>query len=206
MTLSFSSPILFSVIMSCCHRLRRFLVFAAISGALTLQAHASFQQQIELVDFEGVASGRQEREEINAMWTWNNIKTHLVGGSNEGTPAVAKIEIPEDGTYYVWVAHAVHPIRSRTFFIDIAGIAHPYAWTPAGEFAEQGSEHYPPTNADIGYMVWTKQEFVIGKGPQDLTLTTEGLLPIKAVRHPAVVQRVIITDDPDYTPSPEDLR
>jgi len=182
-------------------RLRYVALILLICGC-TQHAGASFTLEIDAHAFDPVAADRKEMEEGDAMWRWNNVKSHLVGSAKAITPAMAKIEIPEDGRYFIWVWHGIQPIRSRTFFVEIDGQSLAYAGFPCGEFPELGSDHYPPTTQESGLMVWTKQEIDLKQGSYQFILTTNGELPAKAIRQPAIFGRALITDDPDLTPEP----
>jgi hypothetical protein len=200
--------------------LSRLLVFTALcnspwafaenkpASAAVPDAARNFRHLVEAEDFQGVATppGLAEGKPENVLGKWNKRGPSPIcsGGyavvTGYGEPMSHELNIPADGTYFIWAHHDVNPVYYTTFEMSVERDgkevdAFMFAPYPASNERDDENYIYQP-----GYwMVWSVQKVKLKKGKAVLRVSHGARATTNYT-----IDAFFITGDPSFKPDFKD--
>lgn len=173
-----------------------------LAGSWLVAAQPGFEVEIKALDFQSVAGTAEEQVASDLMWRRRGFSVY--GSAAQETPATAVVQIPRDGSYYVWAHYQVSEVRRKAFSVTVDGKELVFGWKPYGRSAAERPDLYQSREADAKKMIWTRQEVVLPPGAHELALTARPSPPEgrwASGGHPPLVEAVVVTNNPDFDPA-----
>lgn len=173
-----------------------------LTSGWLIAAQTDFGTEIKAIDFQSVAGTAEEQHASDLMWRRRGFSVY--GSAAQETPATAVVQIPREGSYYVWAHYQVSEVRRKAFSVTVEGKELVFGWKPYGRSAAERPDLYQGREADAKKMIWTRQEVVLSPGSHELVLTARPSPPEghwASGGHPPLVEAIVVTNNPDFDPA-----